>query len=505
MVKYHLILPDQLFYEQIDVSAGKVVIMLESVKIWQAVPHHKQKIAMITAAMRHFAKQLVANGTRVIYHKFDLSLKNYGYVELLQHLVANSKVEASSEYTVISPSEYWLHQTLSQSNFNITFLSSPHDITSKEQFANWAKGKKQLIMEYFYRENRRRTGLLMTADGQPQGGAWNYDKQNRKPLKASVQVPMNYVADIDDLTKQVINEVNNIFADNFGNLDVANFYLAVTHSQAEEALTYFCKYLLPFFGDYQDAMQTGQPFVFHSILSAYINIGLLHPFKVCQAVEAQYYAGLAPLNAVEGYIRQIIGWREYIKGIYWHYMPEYKQRNTMDAKLPLPKFYWHGRSKLNCINQVVHFTNQYAYSHHIQRLMVTGNFALLAGLSPQEVNKWYLAVYADAWEWVELPNTHGMALHADGGVVGTKPYIASGAYINRMSNYCKNCEYNVKQRSGADACPFNVLYWHFLMRHQQRFKNNNRMNLAYNNLAKINDDERQRIWHQGEKILAQLN
>jgi deoxyribodipyrimidine photolyase-related protein len=259
----------------------------------------------------------------------------------------------------------------------------------------------------------------------------------------------------------------------------------VTREQALQALQHFVSQALPRYGDYQDAMRSGEPWLFHSLLSTSLNIGLLLPAEVCEAAIAQWRAGTAPLNAVEGFVRQILGWREYVRGLYWAWMPGYAESNHLQAQRPLPAFFWTGNTSLRCLSQVIHETRRNAYAHHIQRLMITGNFALLAGLAPAEVEQWYLAVYADAFDWVELPNTHGMVLHADGGLLASKPYAASGAYISRMSDYCKGCAYNPKLKTGAKACPFNYLYWDFLLRNREKLAGNVRLAMPYRSLQNM--------------------
>lgn len=292
------------------------------------------------------------------------------------------------------------------------------------------------------------------------------------------------------------------FADHFGELE--SFGWAVTREDALEALHHFVTNLLPQFGDYQDAMQAGKDFLFHAVLSPYINIGLLIPREVCEAALVAYQQGSAPLSAVEGFVRQIMGWREFVRGVYWMKMPDYAQTNFLNAKRPLPDFYWTGETDMKCLREVIEATRRHAYAHHIQRLMITGNFALLTGVAPAQVEEWYLSVYADAFEWVELPNTHGMALHADGGVLGSKPYAASGAYIDRMSDYCAGCTYDPKIKFGIKACPFNYLYWYFLIVNEARLKPNPRMALPYRLLARMAAEQRQQITKQAEQFLDRL-
>ncbi len=361
-------------------------------------------------------------------------------------------------------------------------LDDDRFFASRASFAQWAKDRKQLRMEFFYREMRKHSGLLMEGD-EPAGGQWNFDHDNRKALPKDVKPPPRRRFEPDAVTQEVMELVTQRFPDHFG--DLGPFGWAVTREDALEALDHFIDACLPNFGDFQDAMKQGNGFLYHAILSPYLNVGLLTAREVCERAEMAWREGLAPLNAVEGFIRQILGWREYVRGLYWLKMPDYAESNALDAKRPLPWFYWSGETDMNCMAQAIGDTKRHAYAHHIQRLMVTGNFALLAGLDPAQVEEWYLVVYADAYDWVELPNTHGMALFADGGIMASKPYAASGAYIDRMSDYCGRCAYDPKVKLGPKACPFNLLYWDFLMRNEAKLKANPRMAMPYRTLEKM--------------------
>ena len=386
-------------------------------------------------------------------------------------------------------------------NVPVDVLADTRFICSIETFAAWAKGRKQLRMEYFYREMRRATNLLMDGD-QPAGGAWNFDHDNRKPAKADLFLPDPMHFQQDTITREVVALVKRRFADHFGDADP--FWFAATRADAEAAFDHFVDVGLARFGDYQDAMLAGQRFLYHSVISMYLNCGLLDPLAICRKVEAAYRAGRVPLNAAEGYIRQVIGWREYVRGIYWLKMPGYAASNALGHTRSLPDFYWTGDTRMRCIRETVTQTKEDAYAHHIQRLMVTGNFALLAGISPQALHEWYLAVYADAFEWVELPNTIGMSQFADGGLLASKPYAASGAYINRMSDYCGACAYDVKKRTGPDACPFNALYWDFISRHADRIRSNPRMAQMVRTYDAFAEPEKQRIRASAADFLAGL-
>jgi deoxyribodipyrimidine photolyase-related protein len=356
-------------------------------------------------------------------------------------------------------------------------------------------------MEYFYRGMRKKTGWLMDGD-KPAGGEWNYDKQNRKALPGKVSLPGRLRFDPDDITLAVMQLVTDRYEGHFGDLET--FQWATTRTNARRALAHFIADCLPNFGDYQDAMKSGEDFLFHALLSPYMNIGLLDPREVCEAALEALDEGLAPLAAVEGFVRQILGWREYIRGFYWLHMPAYQDSNFLEAERPLPDFFWTADTHMNCLRQTIESTRRHAYAHHIQRLMITGNFALLTSLAPAEVENWYLTVYADAFEWVELPNTHGMALFADGGVLASKPYAASGAYINRMSNYCGGCRYSPGKKLGEGACPFNYLYWNFLIGKRDLLEGNPRMGLAYRNLNNKPESELDAIVAQSRAFLDAL-
>jgi deoxyribodipyrimidine photolyase-related protein len=489
-----LVLGDQLSPNLSSLRSGDPaqdrVLMVEAQEEATYVRHHKKKIAFLFSAMRHFAEELRAAGWQVDYVKLDDPPNQGSFGAQLEHSIA-----ALNPETIIAtePGEWRVQQVLIVAG--VTLLPDDRFICSISEFAEWAEGRKQLRMEYFYRDMRRKTGLLITKDSkgadQPEGGKWNFDSENRKPAEASLFMPQPKAFEHDVITQEVLTLVAARFDNHFG--DLQPFTYAVTRAGAEEALAHFVETALPNFGDYQDAMLTGEPFLYHSILAQYINCGLLDPLAVCRAVEAAYRSGHVPLNAAEGYIRQIIGWREYVRGIYWLKMPGYERSNFFGHTRALPSFYWTAETKMTCIKAAVTQTREHAYAHHIQRLMVTGNFAMLAGIDPHELHEWYLAVYADAYEWVELPNTVGMSQFADGGLLASKPYAASGAYINRMSNYCGTCRYDVKQRTGPDACPFNALYWNFIARNRELIKGNPRMAQMVRTWDKFADDEKVRI------------
>lgn len=480
-----------------------VVLMMEVAAEAKSVPHHRTKLIFLFSAMRHFAKELREAGWTVDYVKMTDPENTGDFTGEVRRAVKRHGTEMvrvcePSVYRVLELVKGW--EAALDLPVSITF--DDRFIATKEEFASWADGRKQFRMEYFYRDMRRKTNLLMDGD-KPEGGKWNYDKENRKPPKSDLKFPEPLRFQPDAITQDVIEMVKTTFASRMGSAD--GFFWAVTRDGALEALVYFLDYGLERFGDYQDAMVGGESFLFHSLLSPYLNVGLLGPLEICRAVETRYLAGDAPLNAAEGYIRQIIGWREYVRGIYWLDMPDYIDRNHLNATRSLPDFYWTGDTDLNCLSQSIGQTIEHAYAHHIQRLMITGNFALLIGADPFAVHEWYLAVYLDAFEWVELPNTLGMSQFGDGGMLGSKPYASSGAYINRMSDYCGSCKYDVKKRVGEDACPFNALYWHFLDRNADTLRGNNRLAMPYRNLDKMDDDVRHELMDQADGFLNGLS
>jgi deoxyribodipyrimidine photolyase-related protein len=374
-----------------------------------------------------------------------------------------------------------------------------HFFTTVDDFSEHASGRKQLRLEFFYRPLRERFNVLMD-NGEPAGGQWNYDADNRGSFGKSgpekLRPPRRFKPDA--LTRTVIDLVSKRFQKHPGSLE--QFDWPVTKKDARAALRDFITYRLSNFGAYQDAIWTGEPWLYHSRLSVALNLKLLDPRDVIAAAENAYREGSAPLAAAEGFIRQILGWREYVRGIYWRFMPEYAQRNTLGADQPLPGFYWTGETDMNCLKDALGQTLEYGYAHHIQRLMVTGLFAMMYGVKPEDIHKWYLAVYVDAVEWVELPNTIGMSQFADGGVMASKPYCATGAYIDRMSNACKTCRYKPKVAHGPEACPFTTLYWDFLARHEKLLKKNPRMSMQLRNLGRKDTSELKKIRRQAEKL-----
>jgi len=483
-----------------------VLLLVEVQEEATYVPHHPQKIAFLFAAMRHFAAELTAAGKQVRYVTLDDPANTGsfdGEVARALHETGTDRLVLMEpgEWRVLEKFKAW-QQTL---GVPVEILPDGRFFATYAEYKAHATGRKQLRMEFFYRELRRKTGLLMNGD-EPEGGKWNYDSENRGAYDGAVPPPAIPVSQPDAITREVLALVQTRFGHHFGRLD--GFRCGVTRVTALEHLQHFLQHRLPHFGQYQDAMVQGQPYLFHALISMYLNCGLLVAEEVCRAAEAEYRAGHVPLAAVEGFIRQILGWREYVRGIYWHQMPDYATRNYLGAKEPLPAWFWSGETKMNCLHQAITETRDNAYAHHIQRLMVIGNFALLAGLDVAEVCRWYLLVYIDAYEWVELPNTLGMALFGDGGPAGggmaSKPYAASGAYINKMSDYCQHCAYDVTHKEGPRACPYNRLYWGFLLRHEDKLRGNPRLAYPYATLAKFGPEKRQRLAAEARVVIDHL-
>jgi len=476
------------------------VLMVETDAEASVVWSHKARIALFLAAMRHYRGELVARGIPVDYSTLEVSAGR-PIAAVLAERISKTRPE---RVVVCEPGEYRLLAELQDAcaaaAVALEVRPDTHFMISRQDFAHWAGSKKMLLMEMFYRHMRKRTGILM-AQGEPAGGRWNFDADNRGafPKAGPGPVPPPAFFTPDALTRDVLAAVAKRFAGHPGEL--AHFAWPVTRAQALEALQQFVSTRLVGFGRFQDAMWTDTPFGWHSLISAALNLKLLNPREVIDAALEAYRREKLPLPAVEGFIRQVLGWREFIRGVYWLDMPGLIQANHYDHQRALPAWYWTGNTHMNCMREAIGQTLQYGYAHHIQRLMVTGNFALLAGISPQEVHRWYLAVYVDAVEWVELPNTAGMALFANGGRFTTKPYVASGAYIKRMSNYCSGCRYRPELRHGPQACPMTTLYWNFLDRHESEMQGNMRTALMAKNLQRLSADERASIRRHAASLL----
>jgi len=478
-------------------TACDVVFGCEVAEEATYVRHHKQKIAFLFAAMRHFFAALAEEGVTVDYRRYG------AHDNFLEALCAAVREHGAERVVVTEPGEWRVLAGMrgweGRLGIPVEIRDDDRFFASRADFRRFARGRKSLRMEHFYRDLRRQTGILMD-NGEPVGGRWNFDTENRKALPRDAVLPALPAFAPDGVTQDAIDLVQERFGNHFGSLDGFNW--PVTRQGALAALDDFITNRLASFGDYQDAMAAGEPFLHHSLLSPLMNCGLLSPREVCARAEAAWRDGSAPLNAVEGFIRQILGWREFIRGVYWLKMPDYRDTNALHAERPLPDFYWTGETDMLCLAEAIGQTRDHAYAHHIQRLMVTGNFALLTGVRPAEIEEWYLIVYVDAYEWVELPNVHGMAVFADGGVFASKPYAASGAYIDRMSDYCGRCAYDVKAKEGGKACPFNYLYWHFLMENEERLRGNQRVAMVYRTLDKMSGKRRDAIRASADAFFA---
>ncbi|MGB7086534.1 MAG: cryptochrome/photolyase family protein [Phormidesmis sp.] len=463
--------------------ASTPIILIESLSHARERRYHKQKLILIWSAMRHFAKALEADGWPVTY-KISESFEG--------PLTEWIEQQGLDEVRVMEPADRPFAAYLNTLTLPCKLVQTPnnHFPWSTQDFEAWAESRKSLLMESFYREGRKRFDILMKGK-KPVGEQWNFDKENRKPPKGKISGPAPLIFEPDEITKDVINTVEAVNFPTFGKSE--NFGWAVTRQQALAVLDNFVSDRLPTFGPYQDAMVTGEDTLWHALLSPYLNIGLLQPMEVIKAVEQAYENNNLPLNCVEGFIRQVLGWREYMRGVYNHVDADYPSRNYFEHIQSLPDFFWDGNTEMNCLHQTIDTIRRTGYAHHIQRLMILANFSLIAGLSPQAVEDWFHAAFIDAYDWVMQTNVIGMGLFADGGLLATKPYAASANYINKMSDYCKGCQYNHKARTGEDACPFNFFYWDFLARHREKLSRQGRMNFILNNLDRMSDEERKEI------------
>jgi deoxyribodipyrimidine photolyase-related protein len=503
--KLILVLGDQLSrsnpaLQQVD-PASDTILLAEVAEETRYVRHNRHKIALIFSAMRHFRDELAGEGHTVIHYALGQG------VESLLGAVERALEESGAESVhVCAPGEYRLQQAMTRweqkLSVPVTLHSDSRFLASIDFFRQWARGKKQLRMEYFYRSMRKRYELLLEEDGKPAGGRWNYDAENRGGWRGQTSVPERPRPQQDEITRRVIREVQEAFPDNPGDLE--RFSYAVTAQQAQAEFDWFIEHALGHFGTFQDALADESPWLFHAVVSMYLNIGLLEPLACCRRVEQAWREGRCSLADAEGFIRQVLGWREYVRGVYWLFMPDYRERNGLTAEEPLPAWFWNGQVEMRCLSRALRQTLDLGYAHHIQRLMVIGNFALLAGLDVRAVCDWYLAVYVDAFEWVELPNTLGMALHADGGLMASKPYAASGKYIQRQGDHCRQCRYDPASMTGEGACPYNALYWRFIDRHEKTLAGNGRMGLVLSNWAKRSKKERRAIVDWGDRVLEQL-
>ena len=456
------------------------VILIESTNYVRQRRYHQQKLVLVWSAMRHFAETLKADGWQVSYEIAT------DFLPALEQWIKQKQI---SELRITQPCDRPFRNYIASLDLSckVSFCEDNHFLWSHKEFQTWAEGRKRLLMEDFYRAGRKKFDILMSSQ-KPVGGKWNYDKQNRKPPKKNLITPQRIWFKPDNITQEVITWVKEQQFSDYGDLE--SFGWAVTREQALQVLKHFITECLPNFGTYQDAMITGEYTMWHGLLSPYLNLGLITPLEVVQAAQDAYYQQELPLNSVEGFIRQILGWREYMHGLY-HYFPfNYRESNWLEHTYPLPEFFWDSsKTQLNCLKQALTQTETTGYAHHIQRLMILANFALITGINPQEITSWFHSAYIDAYDWVMQTNVIGMGIFADGGMLASKPYAASANYINKMSDYCSNCCYDRKDRTSEKACPFNYFYWDFIARHQDKLKSLGRMNLILANFKKISPEE----------------
>tara|TARA_B110001450_G_scaffold4062_1_gene4176 strand:- start:424 stop:1956 length:1533 start_codon:yes stop_codon:yes gene_type:complete len=508
MKKLRLILGDQLnsnhtWFSNIDDNI--VYCFFEMRQETDYVKHHIQKVVGFFAAMRNFAEELKSQNHKVIYFKINDQKNTQNLIDNLSILIEELSVE---KFEHQEPDEYRLDNQLKTfcEDLNIEFevFSTEHFYTKREDLGFFFKGKKQFLMENFYRNMRKKHQILMV-DKQPEGGKWNYDASNRKKWKGDVLIPqeISFNTNVTD----IISEIEESGVHTIGKINPKYFEYPISKKQAFLQLSYFCEHLLVHFGDYQDAMHTDKIYLFHSRISFAMNTKIISPKEVIETVLETYrnQEDHIDISQVEGFIRQILGWREYMRGMYWMLMPDYKKENYLKNKNKLPAFFWTGKTKMNCLKNSVKNSLDNGYAHHIQRLMVTGNFALLTGVHPDEIDAWYLGIYVDAVEWVQLPNTRGMSQFADGGKIATKPYVSSGSYIHKMSNYCMSCHYNKNKKFEDDACPFNSLYWNFLDEKRAQLSSNFRMKMMYSLLNKMSPEDRIKINEKANHIIKNIN
>jgi deoxyribodipyrimidine photolyase-related protein len=530
MTTLRLILADQLnpLHPWFDeVNTDTVYVFMEVRQETDHVLHHAQKVLAMFAGMRDLARQLREAGHRVRYVAIDDPSNRQCFTGNLDALVAhyqatNVQYQAPDEWRVDAQLQQWAqaqHAQHAQSGphtqsrqgsgtgvalgVTVDMVDSAHFLTTRDEAEQLFAHRKQWLMEHFYRHMRRQHHVLLDAAGQPEGGQWNFDHDNRKPWPGNPAEPPDWRTPHDH--SALWHTIQAAGVKTFGNPQAERLAWPLNRAEALQHLQAFITQALPHFGDFQDAL-TGKAWrLFHSLLSFALNVKMLHPREVIDAAETSYRQGHAPLAAAEGFIRQILGWREYVRGVYWAHMPGYDEHNQLGHALPLPDWFWSGDTKMACMAQAVGQSLREAYAHHIQRLMVIGNFALLAGLDPQAVHRWYLGVYIDAIEWVELPNTLGMSQFADGGLLATKPYVSSAAYIDRMGDHCKGCHYNKKERLGERACPFNALYWNFHLRHDDLLRRNPRIGMVYKQIDKMDADTVEAIRNQARTLQGRLS
>lgn len=502
-----LVLGDQLhpghrWFSRVDPAV--VYVLMEVRQETDYVLHHAQKIIAIFAAMRDFARHLRAGGHRVRYVALDHPSNRQSITE---NLAALADRYGARRVEWQQPDEWRLDTQLSDwgasQPLDWAVVDSEHFLTQRDELAALMGHRKQWLMEHFYRHMRRRWHLLLDADGGPQGGRWNFDSDNRKRWPGTPPEPTDWRPRHDH--RALWQMLQRAGVRSFGDPQADAMRWPVNRTEALACLDAFITHALPHFGDYEDALAADAPRLFHSLLSFALNVKMLHPLEVVRRAEAAYAAGRAPLAAVEGFVRQIAGWREYVRGIYWARMPDYASHNALNHETPLPDWFWSGNTRMRCLHLAITQSLQTAHAHHIQRLMVIGNFALLARLDPQALHRWYLGIYIDAFEWVELPNTLGMSQRADGGLIATKPYVSSAAYLRRMGDYCQGCAYDPMQKTGARACPFNALYWDFFDHHAPTLQDNPRLAIVFRQWQKMDDAQREALRAHAAQLRERLD
>ena len=487
-----------------EVRSDVIYLLMEVRSETDYVRHHAQKVLGIFAALRDLAQQFKAAGHRVRYVAIDDPSNRQSVPANLAALVQHYQASAVAYQ---APDEWRLDQQLRDwarsCPVPVTMVDSEHFFTARDEAQQLFAGKKQWLMESFYRQQRKKHRVLMTPAGKPEGEQWNFDADNRKPWPGTPAAPPDTRPCHDhSVLWQTIVAAG---VQTLGDPQAAAFRWPLNRAEALQQLAHFIAHGLPHFGDFQDALSSKSWYLFHSLLSFALNTKMLSPQEVVQHAEQAWRQGLAPLHAAEGFIRQILGWREYVRGVYWAHMPGYTEANQLQLQTPLPEWFWSGNTQMACLASAIGQSLEHAYAHHIQRLMVIGNFALLAGLNPAQVHQWYLGIYIDAFEWVEAPNTLGMSQWADGGRLATKPYVSSAAYLQRMGDHCQGCAYDPKARIGEKACPFNALYWNFFHRHRSQFQSNPRLGVVYHQLARMDAPTLTALQEQAALHLSRLN
>ncbi|MDX6747714.1 cryptochrome/photolyase family protein [Polaribacter sp. PL03] len=508
MKKLRLILGDQLNSKHSwfsETNKDVIYCLFEMRQETDYVTHHIQKIVGFFAAMRNFAKELKEKNHNVIYFNINDKGNTQSLTENLSRLIKENNID---NFEYLSPDEYRLDKQLKDycTNLNIAsnVFSTEHFYTEKKDLETFFKGKKQFLMENFYRNMRKKHQILIV-DNQPEGGKWNFDASNRKKWKGEALIPQEISFDIN--VQEIVSDIEKAEIKSIGKINSKYFEYPISRKQSLKQLSYFCEHLLVHFGDFQDAMHTDKIYLFHSRISFAMNTKMISPKEIIDKVLDTYrkQEDNIDISQVEGFIRQILGWREYMRGMYWMLMPDYKKENFLENKNKLPNFFWTGKTKMNCLKNAINNSLDNGYAHHIQRLMITGNFALLTQINPDEIDAWYLGIYVDAIEWVQLPNTRGMSQFADGGKIATKPYVSSGSYIGKMSNYCDACSYKKAKKFEDDACPFNTLYWNFLDEKQEKLSSNFRMKMMYSLLNKMSSEDRSKIKEKANHIIENLD